>query len=57
MKYRCSYKQREDYKYYGGKGVKVCSEWLDFNNFKEWVLNNGYKEGLTIYARQNRKTL
>lgn len=29
-------------KYYGGKGVKVCNEWNDYNLFAEWAINNGY---------------
>jgi hypothetical protein len=31
---RCYYKKHVNYKYYGKKGVVVCSEWHDFNNFK-----------------------
>ena len=34
MKIRCLNKNREYYKYYGGRGITVCEEWLDFNNFK-----------------------
>ena len=26
----------------------MCPEWLDFTNFYNWSMNNGYKEGLTI---------
>lgn|ERR1700721_316148 len=35
MKSRCSYeKSSPDYKYYAGKGIKVCDEWLSsFNTF------------------------
>lgn len=36
------------YKYYAGKGIKLCDEWYDFLIFKEWALNNGYSENLTI---------
>ena len=49
MKGRCYNKKRETYKYYGGKGVAVCDEWLnDYDSFKEWSLKNGYSEELTI---------
>lgn len=48
MKQRCSYKKRRDYRYYGGKGVKVCDEWHEYKNFEKWALENGYKEGLSI---------
>lgn len=49
MKQRCYNPKDKHYKWYGSKGVKVCSEWL--NNaeaFVEWALNNDYKPGLTL---------
>ena len=49
MKSRCSWSNGKFYKYYGGKGIKVCDEWEnDFVAFRDWALTNGYKEGLTI---------
>jgi len=30
---RCSNKKSAVYKYYGGRGITVCDEWLDFCNF------------------------
>lgn len=45
---RCKYKDTEFHQYYIDKGVSVCEDWLDYRNFKDWALNNGYKEGLTI---------
>lgn len=30
---RCTNPNNHAYKYYGGKGVFVCNEWLDFKNF------------------------
>ena len=39
----------EDYKNYGGRGIKMCDEWKnDFTNFYNWALQNGYREDLTI---------
>ena len=36
MKYRCYNRNSEDYKNYGGRGIKVCDRWLElFTNFKE----------------------
>ena len=48
MHNRCTNKNRYSYKWYGGKGVRVCEEWSDFINFKNWALSNGYQENLTI---------
>jgi hypothetical protein len=33
MKGRCSDKSNNRYEYYGGRGIKVCDEWLKFENF------------------------
>lgn len=49
MKKRCYNINDEAYKYYGGRGIKVCNEWLnDFQAFYDWAMNNDYKENLTI---------
>jgi len=49
MKKRCYDQNTEYYKYYGGKGIIVCDEWLnDRKKFYEWALENGYEEHLTI---------
>lgn len=49
MKARCSNPRCVNYKRYGGKGVSVCSEWINnFTCFREWALGHGYKEDLTI---------
>lgn len=48
MRGRCLNPKKSDYRYYGGKGVRVCEEWNDYENFKKWALENGYAENLTI---------
>lgn len=48
MKDRCENPKATPYKYYGAKGVKVCDEWSEYENFKSWSLENGYKQGLSI---------
>lgn len=52
LKRRCNNKNLRSYKFYGGKGIKVCEEWVSgfggFENFYEWAINNGYDDSLTI---------
>lgn len=37
-----------NYKKYGGRGIKICEEWLKLDNFIKWALENGYEDNLTI---------
>lgn len=48
MKRRCFNKNNANYHYYGGRGITVCDEWMDYIPFREWALNNGYKKKLTL---------
>lgn len=48
MRQRCNNPNHPEYKYYGGAGIKICEKWNDFQIFREWALNNGYAENLTI---------
>lgn len=49
MKTRCYNSNSKSYKDYGGRGITICDEWLNsFHSFKEWAINNGYKQGLSI---------
>ena len=49
MIYRCTNPSHRNYRYYGGRGIKICDEWLnDKESFYKWAINNGYKEGLQI---------
>ena len=38
------------YSDYGGRGITICDEWLDVQNFYDWAMENGYEEnkGLSI---------
>ena len=49
MKQRCNNPNNQKYKDYGGRGIKVCEEWLhDFQSFYDWAMSNGYADGLSI---------
>lgn len=49
MLHRCYNKEDTHYDNYGGRGIAVCEEWKgSFDNFAQWALNNGYKQGLQI---------
>jgi hypothetical protein len=47
MKSRCHNKNRKCYKYYGGRGIRVCEDWQIYDNFIRDMLPT-YKEGLTL---------
>ena len=49
MHARCYNKNMPAYKYYGKRGISICEEWLsDFIKFKEWSIENGYTDGMSI---------
>lgn len=49
MRARCYNTQNQNYSRYGGKGIKICDEWLNsFEAFYEWAMNNGYDDSKTI---------
>ena len=49
MRQRCDNPQNHAYKWYGGRGIKVCEEWKsDFVPFYDWAMNNGWHKGLTV---------
>ena len=49
MRQRCLDKNQSHYKYYGGKGITMCEEWMnDYSKFYEWSIKNGASKELTI---------
>ena len=55
MKQRCYYPQNREYKSYGGKGITICEDWLNYESFKRWAIENGYNDSLTIDRIDNTK--
>lgn len=54
MKRRCDLPTVRAYPRYGGRGIKVCKDWSEsFEVFRDWALENGYSEKLTIDRRDN----
>ena len=47
MMQRCNNPKNTNYKHYGERGIKVCDEWLDINNFIN-DMDDLYVKGLTL---------
>lgn len=48
IKQRCYNPNCKQYNDYGGRGIKVCQEWLKFKPFYDWAMVSGYSDNLTI---------
>ena len=49
IRQRCYNKNHISYKNYGGRGIKMCDEWINnVSSFIFWCYNNGYRQGLSI---------
>lgn len=48
MRSRCHRPSDPKYYRYGERGITICSEWDDFSNFRDWALQNGYSDKLSI---------
>jgi hypothetical protein len=48
IKQRCLNPNDRGYKNYGGRGIRICDEWLNSMPFILWAINNGYRDGLQI---------
>lgn len=48
MRKRCRSEGHPDYHRYGGRGINICAEWDDYENFYRWSLENGIADDLTI---------
>lgn len=49
IKERCYNPNSKSYKRYGGRGIKMCDEWLnDYKSFETWAIANGYAPEFAI---------
>lgn len=49
MKSRCLNPKNSHYRYYGGRGIRICDEWLaDRTVFYRWAVAAGFRPGLSI---------
>jgi hypothetical protein len=56
MRSRCYYKKQPNYPGWGGRGIRICDEWLQNPaSFVKWAYENGYEKGLTIERKDNDK--
>ena len=43
MRQRCNYPKHNEFKHYGGRGIRVCDEWNNsFMAFHDWAMSYGY---------------
>ena len=52
--YRCTKPENKQYKNYGGRGITICDEWMDFNKFA-CDIYQGSQEGLHLDRIDNNK--
>lgn len=49
IKRRCLNPNSKAYKWYGARGITMCTEWVNsFPAFRDWAYANGYAENLEI---------
>jgi hypothetical protein len=54
MKSRCYDENHKSFKYCGGRGIRVCEEWLKSSRaFYDWCIKNGWERGLYLDRENN----
>lgn len=48
MIYRCTKPNHPAYRWYGARGISVCDEWLDYENFKKWAIETQPDKSYTV---------
>lgn len=44
MRQRCNNPNHYAYVNYGGRGIKICSDWDNYESFRDWAMASGYDE-------------
>lgn len=52
VKNRCLNKNNDAFKHYGGRGIKICDRWMEFQNFYDDMFPT-YSDGLSIERVDN----
>ena len=52
---RCCNPRNEHYNHYGARGITICPQWYEFEQFYGWALGAGYNKGLTIERKNNNE--
>lgn len=50
---RCENVNDKGYNNYGGRGIKVCQLWHNFDNFSKWAMLNGFSSELDLDRKNN----
>lgn len=53
MRARCGDTNHKSYDRYGGRGIRVCKEWDDYQLFEIWAMSNGYERGMELDRLDN----
>lgn len=56
MKDRCEKQHYIAYQWYGARGIEVCEDWKNVDNFIEWAWLNGYQAHLSLDRIDNNST-
>ena len=54
IRQRCNNPKSKSYKYYGAKGVTICSEWDKFIVFYKWAKVNGWRKGMHVSRKGDK---
>jgi len=56
MKTRCYNKSNKNFERWGKRGIALCDEWREsFESFREWAIESGYSDNLSIDRIDNSK--